>query len=51
MSYDMTPLYLRFEKPRFRIQWDYEDGKVIGFWLWTCNFPAIELQPSKYYPL
>lgn len=35
-------------KPRFRIQWDYAEGIVIGYWVWTCNYEATKLVSSFY---
>lgn len=39
-------------KPKYRIQWDYnEDGYVIGYWVWTNNYEALQLCNSFYIKL
>lgn len=60
MAFDFIPLEClnlilpgrKKEKPRYRIAWDYDqDKKVVGYWVWTCNFSAIALEPSFYVTL
>jgi hypothetical protein len=50
ISYENGAVYF-IEKPLYRIQCDYHQGTVIGFWLWTCNSAAIKLNPSTYYEI
>jgi hypothetical protein len=51
MAHDVTPLYCYGDKPRYRIQWDYCNGEVIGYWVWTCNTEAVFLKTSFYIAL
>lgn len=50
ISYENGQVFIR-ERPRYRVQWDHENGKIIGYWVWTCNCAAIKLKPSWYVKL